>query len=173
MERWSEISEHPILNLWLRKVFWECNWKAVSAPFFITFSALLSVIAHRFLFLCLFVCYRRDLFWSWLSSEKTVQLPSFLHMLIIFNLHYTYRLLGIRYYKYNSNSLMTFHPKAYEKSLCNVSLQEGRLASSYKVRDNCLYQQSRPYFVLFLIFSWVLPSSHTLSLHQAETTNTR
>lgn len=72
---------------------------------------------------------------------------------------------------------MTFHPKAYEKSLCNVSLQEGRLASSYKVRDNSptppAEVQPRPYFVLFLIFSWVLPSSHTLSLHQAETTNTR
>lgn len=49
MERWSKVSEHPLLILWLRKVFWEWDRKGVIALFFVTFSALLPIVAHRFL----------------------------------------------------------------------------------------------------------------------------
>ena len=160
MERWCKVSEHPFLILQFRKVFWEWDRKGLIARFFVAFSAVLSIIAHRFIF------YGRDLVLSRLSSEKTVQLPSFLYTLIIFNLHYTYQLLGIRYYKCNSTSLMTLHPKtsSLRKNLCATS-------ATRRANGFCLQHegqsptaptevQSRPCFIWlsFVLLSYPQPS---------------
>lgn len=95
------------LNLQLRKVFWEWDWKGVIALFFVT-----SPDKH-----CpqtSFVCYRRDLFCSWLSSEKTIQLLSFLCCLIICNLHHTCQLLG----PYIAIIIQTLNDFPLIKNLC-------------------------------------------------------